>query len=232
MRHRYLSPTWWVSRLAGEAERFVSPRRTTPALVWAAMRSGELELRRLEELVPRYRVALDVGASLGMYTSRLNRLARQVHAFEPHPELAARLRLAVPKAKVHALALSDRDGEAELRIPVVAGVAYHGWGSIEPENHLEAVRCSAVRSVRVPSRRLDSLELDDMGFIKIDVEGHELAMLRGAEQTLSRCRPILLSEAEDRHRPDAVDSVRTYLTGIGYAMPPALSHGMWTAVHA
>lgn len=232
MTHRYLRPAWWALRLAGEAERFTSPRRTTPVLAWVAMRSGDLELRLLEQLVPRSRVALDIGANRGIYTWRLARLARQVHAFEPQPELAARLQLAVPEARVHALALSDGDGEAELRVPVVANIAYQGWGSIEPENSFDAVRCSAVRSIHVPSRRLDSLGLDDVGFIKIDVEGHELAVLRGAERTLSRCRPILLLEADDRHRPNAVESVRAYLAEVAYWMTPMLSHGMWKAVPA
>jgi FkbM family methyltransferase len=216
MTHRYLRPTWWISRLAGEAERFIPPRRTMPALVWAAMRSGEPELRRLEELVPRNSVALDVGANRGIYTWRLARLARHVHAFEPQPELAARLRFAVPEAEVHALALSDRDGEAELRIPLVAGVAYHGWGTIEPKNRLDAVRCSDVRSIPVPLRRLDSFGFDDIGFIKIDVEGHEPEVLAGATETLRLCRPNLLIEAEDRRRPDAVRLVRDFLSSFGY----------------
>ena len=71
-----------------------------------------------------------------------------------------------------------------------------------------------------------------MGFIKIDVEGHELAVLRGAERTLARCRPTLLLEAEDRHRAHAVETVRAFLAGLDYALTPALSPGMWLAVSA
>ena len=48
-------------------------------------------------------------------------------------------------------------------------------------------------------RRLDDLALGDVGFVKIDVEGHELAVLRGAAETLQRNRPPLLVEAEERH---------------------------------
>ena len=105
MTHRYLRPAWWVSRLAGEAERFTSPRRTTAALAWAAMRAGERELRRLEEWVPGDRLALDVGADRGLYTWRLAHLARQVHAFEPQPDLAARLRIAVSSDRHRARAV-------------------------------------------------------------------------------------------------------------------------------
>jgi hypothetical protein len=65
-------------------------------------------------------------------------------------------------------------------------------------------------------RTLDSYALEDVGFVKIDVEGHELAALRGAEQTLRRCRPLVLVEVEDRHRPDAVSSVRAFMATMGY----------------
>ncbi|WP_246642623.1 FkbM family methyltransferase [Rhizobium croatiense] len=57
-----------------------------------------------------------------------------------------------------------------------------------------------------------------VGFIKIDVEGHELKVLKGAEAILSRDHPNLLIEAEDRHRPNAVASVIDYLTPFGYSV--------------
>lgn len=229
MTHRYLCPTWWVDRLAGAAGRFVSPRYTIAALVWSAARAGEPELLRLEQWVPRDRLALDIGANCGIYTWRLARLARQVHAFEPQAILAKRLKRAVPNAVVHACALSDRVGMTELRMPVADGTAYYGWGTIEPANRLAAVRHDAVRKVNVPLRRLDDLDFDDVGFVKLDVEGHELAVLRGAENTLRRCGPTILLEADDRHRPQAIATVRAFLGEIDYSVSPACSSGMWLA---
>ncbi len=55
-----------------------------------------------------------------------------------------------------------------------------------------------------------------MGFIKIDVEGHELAVLRGAEGLLRACHPALLIEASDEHRPGALESIRAFLEPLGY----------------
>jgi hypothetical protein len=52
--------------------------------------------------------------------------------------------------------------------------------------------------------------------IKIDVEGHELAVLEGAHHTLIRDQPHLLIECEDRHRADAIQSVRDFLAKYGY----------------
>ena len=58
-----------------------------------------------------------------------------------------------------------------------------------------------VETIRVPLRTLDSYNLSNIGFIKIDVEGHELDVLRGAEVTLRRDQPNLLIEIENRHAP-------------------------------
>lgn len=69
----------------------------------------------------------------------------------------------------------------------------------------------------MPVKRLDDLQLDDIGLDKIDVEGHELAVLRGAVDTLRRNRPAVVVEAEERHHPNAVAAIAELLTGLGYA---------------
>ena len=71
----------------------------------------------------------------------------------------------------------------------------------------------------MPVARLDSVLADagPVGLIKCDVEGHELAVLRGAEGVLRGSRPALLVEIEERH-PDAdVQATFDYLLGLGYA---------------
>ncbi len=229
MNNRYLRTSWWVGRLATFAERIVPARCVMPAHVWSATAepSAEPEFSQLDQWVSRDRLALDVGSNLGLYAWRLRRLAREVHAFEPSPALANRLAVALPGVHVHACALSDRNGQAKLIVPKRAGVTYHGWGTVEASNPLKAGLETKVEAITVPTRPLDEFGLDDVGFIKIDVEGHELAVLTGAEQTLRRCRPTLLVEADDRHRPGAVETVRSFLTALGYEVAPAISCGMW-----
>ena len=71
-------------------------------------------------------------------------------------------------------------------------------------------------TIRVKAFRIDELELENVSFIKIDVEGHELSVLEGASEMLRKNRPSILLEAEERHRERAVATVREFLEPLGY----------------
>jgi hypothetical protein len=62
-------------------------------------------------------------------------------------------------------------------------------------------------ALQVQTQTLDSLGLLDVGFLKIDVEGHELSVLRGADKTIASNRPIVLIESEARHARGAPANV-------------------------
>ncbi len=87
------------------------------------------------------------------------------------------------------------------------------WPRFERRNTLDG---SEVEGSRGPAGfpRRDGTAV--VGFIKVDVEGHELDVLRGAEATLRRDRPALLVESEERHRPGAVAAVHGFLGSLGY----------------
>lgn len=173
----------------------------------------ELELTLLPLLCSPTRVSVDVGANFGMYTSRMLGLSRRCVAFEPIPAFARMLARGFGKAvEVHGVALSDRSGTAELRVPDLDT----GYATIDPANSLEARRSVPIDRVHVPMSRLDDFGLEDVGFVKVDVEGHEEAVLRGAEETLARCRPNVLVEVEDRHNPGSVARVLGWMRERGY----------------
>jgi FkbM family methyltransferase len=216
MKLASLTPRRVSARLA-RLSQAVLPRPLAMRLIaHHERRWGEPELRLLRHLVPHDAVAVDVGAAEGVYSWFLVRYARECHAFEAHPESAAAIRGRVPRARIHGCALSDRAGELELRIPIVAGIPYFGWATTQPTNRFPALPDHEIMVIRVPCAPLDSFGLENVGFMKIDVEGHELAVLSGAIGTLRASRPNLLIEAEDRHRPDALRLVRDFLTPLGY----------------
>lgn len=181
---------------------------------WRAYRkrTAEPELALLPALVDRQRAALDVGANRALYTIPLRALAACVHSFEAVPYLALRLRAAYPDVHVHDIAVSDRESMVSLRLPG----RNTSWATIEAANELEKAR-GAIREIEVRSRPLDALDLGPVGFIKIDVEGHELAVLHGAQQLLAREQPTLLIELEERHSPGAISSAQSCLAKLGYA---------------
>jgi FkbM family methyltransferase len=175
------------------------------------MRRIDPEMGLLRFIVDPRRPSLDVGANLGLFTYFLSRFSPQVHAFEPNPLPFAVLRhVADRNVTLHQVALTDQSRELEL----VVRKGRKGWTS----NGLsvDAQREGRFAIVKVPGRRIDDLGLDPVGFIKIDVEGHELAVLRGAVATLERDRPNLFVENEYSHAGTAAQEVFDLLRVLGY----------------
>ncbi|WP_203706042.1 FkbM family methyltransferase [Asanoa iriomotensis] len=179
------------------------PAGAVGAAIRAVYPRIEPELARLASYAPRGGTAVDIGAWYGPWTRGLRRLADLVVALEPAAELAHRVATAYPDVRVVEAAASDHPGTATLYLP--AGGPGVGTSSVE---HGEGVG-TTVRRVTV-----DSLELTDVRFMKIDVEGHELPALRGAEQTVRRDHPLLLVEVEERIQP--IEPVVSLLAEWGY----------------
>jgi FkbM family methyltransferase len=177
---------------------------------------SEYELRIAPSLCDPRKVSIDVGADNGAYSVRICARSSHVVAFEPRPTQAAKIReLAIATRlpiEVQAVALSDRAGLARLRILTKDA----GRSTIESANELEDPDGSPRAEIRIPRLRLDDYEMRDVGFIKIDVEGHELAVLQGAEETIRASMPILLVEIEERHRANAISEVSAFLASLGY----------------
>jgi FkbM family methyltransferase len=189
MALRDTSPT--LRRVGRQALRSLFPkamhRRALSHDEWA-----EVEEDLLEAVVDPARAAVDVGAHAGSYTVRLARIVPKVFAFEPDPEMSALLRRATPgNVVVSADALSDTAGWKTFRVPVEAGRASVTLGSLAD---LDA-RSTIERQVR--TTLLDQLADEDVGFVKIDVEGHEVEVLSGGRDLLRRRRPVYLLEAND-----------------------------------
>ena len=172
-------------------------------------------LALLDALVRPGDVVVDAGASFGLFTGRLSLLVGTggtVHAFEPNPSCHAQLNgvaSAGGNVVVHPVALSDRSGPGVLHVPLRNGRRTDALGRLAPNAAAEEVL------VPVVTTRLDDV-VPSMTFMKCDVEGHELAVLRGAAETLARDRPALLVEIEWRHAGDDFEETFRLLADLGY----------------
>ncbi len=169
---------------------------------------------------------LDIGANIGYYTmlgASLISRDSQILAFEPQPRVVAKLRRNIEfnrlrNVSVFPCVLSDSDGVCTFFVPKAGN---EGHGSLQENGRFE-VR----EKVAVQSRRLDDVltEMGDpeIGLIKMDVEGAELKVLRGAGKLLQRHRkPVLIFEAnEDNCKPfgTCVFDLLRYIHGFGYRL--------------
>jgi FkbM family methyltransferase len=175
----------------------------------------EREYWLLPQLSRRDANAVDVGGNTGIFAYYLSKVVKVVHVFEPNPICLARLeRLRRRNMVIHELALSDHRGEATMRFDP----GNDGVGTIEERNRLDknpGIQSVVERTVKVCP--LDDLHLDDIAFMKIDVEGHEPSVLRGATQLIGAQKPVLLIEIERRHNATAFEEVEGVLAPLGYS---------------
>ena len=137
--------------------------------------------------VKDWRTAVDVGAHCGLWSMHLVKRFCAVHAFEPVAAHRECFDANVPITRnergrainpvLYPCALGDREGRVSIHTaPTSSG---DSWVDGEGD---------------IPLRKLDDFDLQDVDFIKLDCEGYELLALRGAEQTLLRCRPCVIVE--------------------------------------
>jgi FkbM family methyltransferase len=162
----------------------------------------EPEMRLVRRLLSSGKTVLDIGAHHGLYTLLASKAVGgrgRVIAFEPSPREGRRLARHIRvngcrNVQLEACALAEENGEGELF--VVDG--YRDWGnSLRPPAVEEETRV-----LKVPIRRLDDVlaqcGVEQVDFIKLDAEGAELAILRGAPKLLTRApRPVILAEVQD-----------------------------------
>ena len=190
---------YWRRRLAGHIERELS------AFV-ALARPGS--------------IAVDAGANVGVVSYLLARRGAKVHAFEPIPECASMVRT-IAGVEVHQVALSDQEATVTMHAPSKDGLA-SGMASVLPVPDAQAET-----TLTVSARTLDSFELRDVSVIKIDVEGHEMAVIAGASRTLARERPALLVEIEFRRSGKPVEEAVSSIEELGYRGEFLDAQGSW-----
>ncbi len=162
----------------------------------------------LSRMKPGCDAFVDVGANFGLYCLQVAKAgsAREIHAFEPDPrnigQLTGNLYLngMSGAVRIHGLAVSDSSGRLAFRL---------ASGTSTGQN-----KVSADGEAVVEATTLDAM-FDWKGksvFIKMDIEGHEMAALHGAENLLRENGCFLQIESYEGQRTE----VEAYLGGLGY----------------
>jgi FkbM family methyltransferase len=150
------------------------------------------------------RTALDVGAHCGLWTVQLAQYFERVEAFEPlqrHIECWRRNAGWKGTNRLHEVALGEQHGTCGLQVVETMSGKSHVQGD-----------------GATPVRRLDDFGFTDVDLIKIDVEGYELFVVKGGEETLTRWKPVVIVEQKPTlgkkyglHDTAAIE----YLKGLG-----------------
>ena len=187
--------------------------------------NDEKELQLLKEIIIPGTDTIDVGVYRGVYSYEMAKYSKIVHAFEPNPIIFKDIKLNLSKIikniSFYGYALSDHENTSILKVPIrnknfdrnnYEEYFQMGKATIHKENKMEDIE-----TFEVKSKKLDSFSFSNkISFIKVDVEGHELAVIRGAENTIKKNRPILLVEIEERHSQKKVSETLDYINSLGY----------------
>jgi FkbM family methyltransferase len=126
------------------------------------------------------KVFVDIGANVGAYSLRAAASGMEVHSFEPNPE---NIKVLKRNAELN-----------QLSIDLLEYAIGSSTGTVKLSPNGATSRITEGDGIEIPIRALDSFNLPKVDVLKVDVEGYELEVLRGAEGTLERCRPVLMIE--------------------------------------
>ena len=213
---------FYLKKFLGLSNSFLLERRAKRYL----KKSTEREIRILEELVESSKASIDIGVYRGVYTYFLSDLTKYVYAFEANSLLYSKLTntfINKSNVKIENLAISSSEGITEIRIPIRNSDADYdneqkyelGIATIHSNNNLQNKPYEIIPSINKTT--LDNYKFEhDIGFIKIDVEGHELEIIRGGKNFLKQYKPTMLVEIEERHSGKNPSEIIKEICEIGY----------------
>ena len=169
------------------------------------------EMLYVQEHLNTNHTFLDIGANAGIYSYHFRNKMKKIVAFEPVKEILISLEnLKSRNIEIHNCALSNKNDYLEIHIPV------DKYGNkISYTASLEARSENTVKR-RIEVKKLDDFNYQDISLIKIDVEGHELEVLKGGYETIKKFKPPLVIEIEQRHLAYDMSKTLDYIKCIGY----------------
>lgn len=230
--HRHAGPDRFVAEFDGGLRIWVSLRDHIESMVYFhEMQEGDRGLvRLLMRLWKPGDVFVDIGANIGVFSlMAAKRLGDDgmVHAFEPVSQSFERLKanLALnPHLRIvaHRVGLSDHGGTATIYVPLHNNL---GMASLHPFDDPAKTESIALSTL---DEQVAVLGLARIDIVKIDVEGHELSVLKGGRQSLERFRPVVASELAVNHLRRAgvsPEAVVAFMSELGYRWLGIDDHG-------
>jgi FkbM family methyltransferase len=202
-------------------EKFLLKKR----LIRANKNNYEKELSIISRFSNPNMDAVDVGVYRGVYSYRLSKEFKHVHSFEANPLIYPFLKKNLPKIitniSLYNCALSDQVGLTKLKIPIRSKSFFKnnyeelyqlGAATIHLNNNFDKFK-----TIEVERKKMDDILYDKkIGFIKIDVEGHEKEVINGSKNIIKKYKPNLLVEIEERHSKSKVVDTINYINKLGY----------------
>ncbi len=203
------------------SEKFLLKKRLKRAI----KNNYEKELSIIGNFTDKNKEAVDVGVYRGVYTYKLSKEFKHVHAFEPnpliYPFLEKNLTKIVKNMTLKNLALSDSNGDVNLRIPSRSKSIFKtnyeeiyklGCATIHEGNKIDNKNNFKVKKIKLD----DLLEDKNISFVKIDVEGHEREVITGSKKIIKKNKPVLLVEIEERHNNFPILDTIEFIKNFGY----------------
>jgi FkbM family methyltransferase len=153
---------------------------------------------RALKFVKNFNVCLDIGSHVGFWTRTLATRFNTVHCFEPNPTFINCFNMNIKNDNVilHEIGLSNKDHTASQEFN--STVMTHTPGNVQ-------------------CQPLDSFNLNNIDLIKIDVDGFEVEVLEGAEDTIKRNNAVVVIEMKSYKRPNTCMKVREILSRLNYS---------------
>lgn len=191
------------------------------------IRKGQVWEPHLHRVFERYikpdDVVIEAGCHIGTHTIKLSKLSNKVYAFEPLPSSHSILSTNLQLNKCTNVSLINKG------VSNKPGTTKFGWvpddnpgGAGLDDNPMGAPNwvTSPKKDIAVELTTIDSLNLEKLDFMKIDVEGYELRVIEGAINTIKKCRPTIVLECWSNHSGgvslEHTSSLFKILLDIGY----------------